>query len=253
MKGKTNWLTRLVYRVIRRLILIFYPKIEIVGVENLPDEPSIIVGNHTQMNGPICAELFLPRKNTTWCAHQMMEIKEVPSYAYQDFWGRKPRRIRWFYKALSYIIAPFSVCVFNEAKTIPVYHDARLLSTFKQTIKALQEDTDVVIFPECYTPHNHIVYEFQDKFIDIAKLYYKRTGKCLNFVPLYIAPKLKKIYIGKAVAFHPENPIETERQRIAQYLMDEITDIAVHLPYHTVIPYANISKKDYPVNRPKED
>lgn len=253
MKQKKRRLSRGVYRVVRRLVLIFYPKIQVEGIENLPQEPSIIVGNHTQMNGPICAELFVPGKNLTWCAHQMMELKEVPAYAFEDFWSRKPKWTHPFYKLLSYIIAPFSVAVFNVAKTIPVYHDTRLISTFKQTVKALDDGTNVIIFPECYTPHNHIVYQFQDKYIDVAKLYYKRTGKCLDFVPIYIAPKLKKMYIGKAITFCPENPIEQERQRITDYLMAQITSIAEALPCHTVIPYANISKKDYPTNRPKED
>lgn len=253
MKQKKHRLSRGVYRVVRRLVLIFYPKIQVEGIENLPQQPSIIVGNHTQMNGPICAELFVPGKNLTWCAHQMMELKEVPAYAFDDFWSRKPKWTHPFYKLLSYIIAPFSVAVFNVAKTIPVYHDTRLISTFRQTVKALDDGTNVIIFPECYTPHNHIVYQFQDKYIDVAKLYYKRTGKCLDFVPIYIAPKLKKMYIGKAITFCPENPIEQERQRITDYLMAQITSIAEALPCHTVIPYANISKKDYPTNRPKED
>ncbi len=30
--------------------------------------------------------------------------------------------------------------------------------------------------------------------------------------------------------------------------MEEITRIAVGLPKHVVVPYANISKKNYPVN-----
>ena len=54
--------------------------------------------------------------------------------------------------------------------------------TFKNTVKKLQEGKSVVIFPEHDVKHNHIVYEFQDKFIDIAKLYYKRTGIVLRVV-----------------------------------------------------------------------
>lgn len=253
MKKKSTRLSRGIYRFIRRMILIFYPKIQVEGVENLPEDASIIVGNHTQMNGPICAELFFPGERITWCAYQMMERKEVPAYAFEDFWSRKPRWTHWFYKLLSHIIAPLSACIFNEAKTIAVYHDTRLISTFKQTIQALDSGKNVIIFPECYTPHNNIVYEFQDKFIDVAKLYHKRAGKCLNFVPVYIAPKLKKMYIGKSICFCPENTIEQERQRIAHYLMDEITDIARSLPNHIVIPYANIPRKHYPTNRVKEE
>ncbi len=236
------------FRVIRRLVQIFYPKITVDGLENLPTDGCIVVGNHTQMNGPICGELYFPGKRKIWCAHQMMYVKEVPAYAFEDFWSGKPRWTHWFYKLLSYIIAPIAACVFQNAYTIPVFRDNRLLTTFKKTINALQEEEKVIIFPECYEPHNHIVYQFQDKFVDVAKLYYKRTGKAVSFVPLYIAPALKKMYLGKPIVFCPDNPMDEERQRICNYLMDSITEIAVSLPKHRVVPYPNIPKKDYPQN-----
>ena len=252
-KEKRNWFSYGVFRVIRFFVKLFYPKMKVVGGENIPAEASIIVGNHTQMNGPICAELYFPGKRQTWCAAPMMKVREVPAYAFEDFWSRKPKWTHPFYKVLSYIIALPAAAIFTNAHTIPVYHDARLMTTFKRTIASLQEDEHIIIFPECYEPHNNIVYTFQTKFVDVAKLYYKRTGRCLDFVPMYIAPKLKTIYFGKPIRFCPENPMEQERQRICDYLMDEITDIAVHLPLHTVVPYPNLSKKDYPTNIPKED
>ncbi len=252
MQQKTNKFSYGCFRVIRWLVWFFYPKMDIEGAENLPQDSAIIVGNHSQMHGPICAELYFPGKRKTWCAHQMMYCREVPAYAFEDFWSRKPKWTHWFYKCLAYLLAPVSACVFTNAHTIPVFHDARLLTTFKQTITALQNEENVIIFPECYTPHNQIVCQFQDKFVDVAKLYWKRTGKCAQFVPMYIAPKLKKVYLGKPIPFCPENPMEAERQRICNYLMDEITAIATALPRHRVVPYPNISKKDYPCNIPEE-
>ena len=242
-----------VYRAIRWLVKLFYPKIRVEGTENLPDEPVIVVGNHTQMNGPICCELYFPTDRYTWCAGEMMELKEVPAYAYRDFWSQKPKYTRPFYKLLSYIIAPLSVCVFNNAKTIGVYHDARIISTFKQTVRRLQEGASVVVFPEHDVPYDHILCQFQDKFIDVAKLYYKRTGKELCFVPMYIAPNLKAMYLGKPIRFQAAEPMEEERRRICQYLMEQISGIATALPEHRVVPYRNIPKKQYPLNRPKED
>lgn len=116
----------------------------------------------------------------------------------------------------------------------------------------LCDGTRVVIFPEHDVKYNHIIYDFQDKFIDIARLYYKKTGKELAFVPMYIAPKLRKMYLGKPIRFRSDAPSDAERQRICHYLMQEITDIACALPEHTVVPYRNIPKKDYPSNIPKE-
>lgn len=249
---KKNPISYACYRVIRGLVWLFYPKMTVEGTENLPEEACIVVGNHTQMNGPICGELYFPGKRKIWCAHQMMYLKEVPAYAFQDFWSSKPKWIRWFYRLLSYIIAPISACVFTNANTIPVFRDNRLLTTFKQTIAQLEEGSSIIIYPECYEPHNNIVYQFQDKFIDVAKLYYKRTGKTVSFVPMYIAPNLKKMYIGKPTVFNPEAPINEERQRIADYLMDAVTELAVNLPRHKVVPYPNMPKKDYPYNKEAE-
>ena len=244
--------TSLTFRVIKRLVRLFYIKYEVEGTENLPDEPCIIVGNHTQMHGPLACELYFPGYRYTWCAGQMMELKEVPEYAFTDFWSQKPKYTHPFYKLLSYLIAPLAVCIFNNANTIGVYRDGRILSTFKTTVKRLNEGASVVIFPEHDVKHNNIVYEFQDGFVDIARLYYKRTGKELAFVPLYIAPNLRKMYLGKPIRFCSSAPKSEEHARICRYLMGEITQIARGLPEHTVVPYRNIPKKYYPSNLSKE-
>ncbi len=240
------------YRLIKWLVRVFYPKTEIVGAEHLPPEPCVIVGNHTQMNGPIVSELYLPVERYTWCAGEMMHLREVPAYAYRDFWSQKPGWSRWFYKLLSYIVAPLSVCIFNNANTVAVYHDSRVITTFRESIRRLQEGASLVIFPEHDAPHNHILCDFQDKFIDLARFYYKKTGQALAFVPMYIAPALKTAYFGEAIRFDPAAPIAEERGRICAALMEAITKIACALPEHTVVPYRNIPKSQYPSNLAKE-
>lgn len=244
---KKPWL----FRFIKYLVRLFYPKIEVEGLENLPNEPCVIIGNHTQLNGPIACELYFAENYYTWCAAPMMKLKEVPAYAYKDFWSKKPKALRPFFKLASYLIAPLSVLIFNNARTIAVYKDSRVLSTFKESIAKLKDGNNVIIFPEHDVKHNHIVYDFQEGFVDIARLYYKRTGKELYFVPLYIAPKLKRMYLGKPIKYAADTPAAEERRRICDYLMNEITNIAVGLPEHTVIPYRNIPKRLYPKNTSK--
>ena len=245
--------TSVMYKIIKGGVRLFYPKTEVIGLENLPDEPCILVGNHAQMNGPICAELYCPGDHYTWCAGQMMQWEEVAPYAFEDFWSGKPKWAHPWFRLLSYIITPFSVCVFNNANTIGVYRDARIIGTFKNTVKRLQEGNHVVIFPEHNVKYNHIVYEFQDKFIDVAKLYYKKTGKDICFVPMYIAPDLRQIHLGKPVRFNHAIPMDDQRGMICRYLMDTVTDIACHLPRHRVVPYPNIPKRDHPCNLPEEE
>lgn len=239
----------LLYRIIKTCVSPFCPKMEVVGRENLPDEPAVIVSNHAQMNGPIACELYFPGDRYTWCIGDMMHLKDVPDYAYTDFWSHKPKYIRWFYRLLSYIIAPLSVCVFTNANTIAVYKDSRIISTFRDTVSRLCGGSSVVIFPEYDAPYSNIVNDFQERFVDIARMYYRKTGKKLSFVPMYITPELKKMVLGKAIVYDPKTPIDVQRTEICRYLKDEITAIGTALPPHKVVPYNNIPKKEYPMNR----
>ena len=245
MKKKTT----VTFKIIKSFVRLLYGKMEIEGLENLPEKHAIIAGNHTQLNGPIAGELFLDDNCYIWCAGQMMNWKEVPEYAFDDFWSQKPKWTHPFYKVLSHMITPLSVCVFNNARTVAVYKDMRIMSTFKESIKLLNQGANILIFPEKDEKHNNILYKFQENFVDIASLYYKKTGVSLLFVPMYIAPNLKKMYIGKGIEYNAENSIADERTRISAYLSDEITKIARELPEHTVVPYRNIPKKHYLSNK----
>ena len=240
------------YLLVCALIRLFYRRPEIVGAEHLSVGPCVIVGNHTQMNGPIIAELYFPGDPYIWCAGEMMHWREVPAYAYTDFWSFKPRWCRPFFRLLSYIITPLSVLLFNNARTIPVYHDTRLITTYRESIERLREGRSVVIFPEKNERYNNILYAFQDKFIDLARFYYKKTGEALSFVPIYNAPALHKTLIGEPIPFDPDRSIAEERARLCAALRDAITALAVSLPEHTVVPYRNIPRRLYPKNKPIE-
>ena len=108
-----------------------------------------------------------------------------------------------------------------------------------------------MIFPEKNAHYNHILYDFQEGFVDAARLYHRKTGREPFFVPVYLAPSLKKIVFGKPVRFDSSAPSKAERARISSCMKEEITRMAESLPRHRVVPYRNIPKKDYPWSRPE--
>ncbi len=241
------------YRLLYRIIWLLSPKYTLYGTEKLPEEPCVIVGNHCQMYGPIAAELYLPRPHYIWCIGEMMNRKEVPAYAFQDFWSIKPKALHWFYRLLSHLIAPLAEYLFTHAHTIPVRHDARVMTTFRQSVDRLGGGADIVLFPEKNEPYNGILWNFQEHFADLARLYYRKTGTAVCFVPMYTAPRLKSIHLGEPVRYNPETPDDAERKRICGAMMEAISGLASTLPQHTVVPYANIPKGQYPLNTDRTD
>lgn len=237
------------FRFIKGTVKCFYRKFKIIGDEFILSEPVVYIGNHAQMHGPLFAELYFPRDRITWCSGDIMDKSTAPEYIYDDFWPNKnPKKLKR-YKRLAKMIAPLASYIFTNADTIAVHHDQRGIATFKNSVKALEGGKSVIIFPEWRNAFNHIVNEFQDKFVDLARFYYKKTNKQIKFVPMYIAPKLKTVCFGEGVIYNPENQIDDERKRICDYLESEITKLAISLPKHKVVPYANIKKKLYPYNK----
>ena len=237
-----------VYRLVRKIVDFVMPVYQIEGAENIPDGPAVVVGNHSQMYGPLAAELFFPRKHYTWCISEMMEKDKVADYAYKDFWSKKPALLRPFFRLFSYMIPHLAEIIFTNADTLPVYRDKRVMRTFQLSCEKLKEGAVIVIFPEDYIDHNNIVHEFQRGFVHVAKYYYRQNGEAISFVPMYVCPQLKKLVFGKPIMFSPDNPSAQEADRICNYLQDAISEIAYALPRHRVVPYPNVSKKYYPYN-----
>lgn len=231
-----------------RAVKTVYRKYTVTGLENLPDAPCFIIGNHAQIHGPLVSQFYLPENSSTWCAAEVKDIKAAQPYAYQDFWSGKPPHVRWFFKLLSYIVAPLLVYIHTNARTIGVYHDHRVFATFRETIRRMEEGKHIIIFPEKAEEDNGILCKFQEGFVDTAMMYFKRTGRRAAFVPMYIAPSLKKVVLGAPVYYNEETPMEEERRRICTEMRDRITAMARALPRHTVTPYLNVAKRDYPTN-----
>ena len=246
---------KLSYGVYRAVVFIarrLFPSPTLEGVENLPEGPCVIVGNHAQMYGPIAARLYVPGDPLIWCTAEMMHLEEVPDYAYRDFWSMKPKTVRWFYRLLSYVIAPISVCVFTNARCIGVYRDMRLTNTLRETLRGLQAGASVVIFPEHGVAHNRVVCDFQEGFVNLGQLFARRTGEALSFVPMYVAPRLRKVVFGAPVRYQTGANPEAERRRVCDALMDAVTALAVAQPRHRMVPYLNLPRRQHPYNTPDE-
>ncbi len=238
----------IVFRIVRKLAEIVTPVMKIEGAENLPKGPAVVVGNHSQMYGPVAAELYFPKESYTWCISDMMEKECVADYAYKDFWSKKPAIVRPFFKLLSHMLPSISVSVFTNAATIPVYRDKRIMKTFQISCDKLKDNAAVVIFPEDYTEYNNIVHKFQRGFVHVGKYYYRQTGQAVPFVPMYVCPELGEMVFGKPIMFDPKNKSDEEAERICTYLQDAISEIAYSMPKHHVVPYPNVTKKYYPLN-----
>ncbi len=127
------------------------PKMRTEWAEPFIDEPCIFVCNHIGAMGPIHLAVNFPLRDNVaiWCNGQVLNREECAEYVRHDFWWKPESRLAPLYSAtIPHIAAAILPPVLQSAPTIPVYHDARVMTTMRQSIKALQEGRHVVIFPE---------------------------------------------------------------------------------------------------------
>ncbi|HHU56241.1 MAG TPA: hypothetical protein GXZ48_06115, partial [Acholeplasmataceae bacterium] len=240
----------LIFRIIRKIVKVFYIKVDVVGNIENTNNGHFYISNHAQLHGPLSLYLYFPQPKYIWVIGDMCNRKEVYPYAMKDFWGNKHKAVKWIYRIFAkLIVAPLAPFLFKHAQTIPVYKDSRLRQTFRETLKCLCEGENIIIFPESREKYNQFINKFQTRFVDIARPYYNKTKVKAKFYPVYTCPYLKKVIIGKPIEFNPENKLEYERERIINYLETQITNIGNSLPNHKIVPYDNISKKFYPYSK----
>lgn len=238
------------YKFFFHLIKFFYPKYKVEILSPLKENSGVFVANHAQAHGPLSTTIYFPRKRKTWTIGEMCNKDEIIDFVMEDWWRNK--KCQWFYKLISkIIIRPIVTPLMQNADTISVYKDSRLRRTMKDTLNALKNNEDIIIFPEHREKYNKYINKFQEHFVDVVSLY-ARSENELYFYPTYICPSLKKIIIGEAILFNSNEDINIERIRIVKELQKAITKIAESLPRHKIVPYDNISKRKMIYSKEKQ-
>jgi 1-acyl-sn-glycerol-3-phosphate acyltransferase len=198
--------------------------------------PSIYIANHATVATPTAIHLYFPGKKRPWVIGAMCSMKTIPEYASKEFWTNlKPAW--WYRKILPVVLSPIGYIIMRGAEAIPVYRDNRMIVTIKKTVQSLEEGVNVYIFPEYDAPYSEYHNDFEDGFVNVASVYYRKTKKKLKFYPLYNCLDKKIMSFGMPVEYNPENPIEEERKRITNYLKENITALAKEIGPHKVISY----------------
>ena len=208
------------------------------GAENVAldkDIPCVFVCNHGEILGPVVCMLFSPFPFRAWSAYEMLDktavIDRTMNGTFDSVRGVKRKMLQWL---MEHVGAPFLTWMLRSEFCIPVYHDnpRKLMQTFRETIAAMQEGDNILVFPEnaATAPgHKYVeegVSEFFTGFTMIGQMYANKTGKCPLFVPMYANKKKRIITYGVPTRYDADAPVNEEKERLCAYLRGEILRLA---------------------------
>ncbi len=209
------------FKVLRGIIGPFLPVRKAVYAEPIGEEPCVFIANHIGAMGPIYMAASFPERDciSIWCSEGVMDEKLIVDYARHDWWWRPESKFAPFYSAtLPYIAKAIVPKVMRSAPTIPVYRDSRIMTTMRQSIKALKDGKHIVIFPELPDGFDSHADKLQMGWLNIVSLYRRQTGKELRIMPVYIDQKARLFRVGKAITADAEIPLSEQEARIERYL-----------------------------------
>ena len=199
---------------------------QLKDVENVrlaEDDPIVYLCNHGEFYGPIAGMLYCPGFTRPWTISELCcDAQEATAYVKRytlkkvDWADKTKQRVAKF-------IAKNMLRLMQAVKSIPVFrHKPReLMSTFRQSVEALQNGANLLIFPEDPdTDPNSPGYKsgrpptlFRG-FPMLAQVYYNRTGKCCRFVPVLCHKGGRTVSFGTEILYDPNNDPIAERDRI---------------------------------------
>lgn len=210
-------------------------RLKVTGRENVrqKDMPVVFVCNHHELFGPLAAVLRLPYYFRPWVIYDAVDKELIAtklSARIMEFVPWLPNTIA---RGIGKAIAPLSYWVIMAQEPIAVYRDSRsIIDTMKETVSALECYDNILIFPEDRTKGEdgkfatQGVGEFFTGFSSIGRSYYKKTGRCLSFIPVYIDKQKRTLSLGQAVVYDPDNNKSAEKDRIVTTLHARMSRMA---------------------------
>jgi 1-acyl-sn-glycerol-3-phosphate acyltransferase len=215
---------RYFFKAIRHLFF----KSHLSGARNLrQSEPVILVANHAGSFGPVSVITSLPMRLYPWVAFEVTDRSTVAKRIQAEFLEQELHLRPPLSTYLGKVIGRVCVALMKDIDAIPVYAKSkRIRNTVQASLALLEQGKNILVFAEDSTRKmNDVLGEFRTGFIHVAKLYYEKTMKAVQFLPVAVNKKVGGIRIGAPIRFDATNSYSREKQRLQKALQDTVYDL----------------------------
>jgi len=219
---------RWVYRI---LYPFFHCRVRISKEMREREETVVFIANHYNVFGPASFVMSMKARFRAWINEELVSAETAETNLQPGLKQMFPflgdRMVAWLSKNL----AKLAATVLTRFGVIPVDRNqpSKLITTMRQSVKALEEGENLVIFPEVGLPEYSLtsVTPFFAGFATLGRLYWRKTGKALQFCPCYIDEQHHLIRLGELVTYNPEAAdITEETNRVSDELNAKIREMA---------------------------
>lgn len=230
------------FRGLKNFLKIFIRKPKFVFLEKVHPENTIFLSNHVGASAPVLLELYFQQPFRFWGTHEMTEgLRAVYKYLSTTYLHEKKHFSKVGAKILAFFICPFVNLFYKGLCLIPTYKDARLKKTMTESLNALNNKENIIIFPED-SSHGYFddLSKFFPGFITLAKLYLKQ-GNDSYIQVMYYAKKYRTFIVDKSIKFSQLLDQHLSSEDLAKEMCDKANDL--HEKYEEYIEFKHKKQK----------
>ena len=137
------------FAVIKFLMRPIYRRVKTVVLGPQLDNKCLYIINHANKSGPIIYDMYFPVRTVKWAAHQMLgNYASRKAYLRDVLYIQKNKMKKSAAAFKATFEAMFSPFFYKGMKMLPTYSGLKQMSTVKKSVRALDDDTALMIFPE---------------------------------------------------------------------------------------------------------
>ena len=214
IKNRPAWFS--IIKVISK-IFIRKPKIRFLG-EKI-SQPSLVLCNHNGAISPLKLELYFNYPFRFWGTYEMtLGIRSVYKYLKNVYFSQKKHFFKFISTIFAFFASPFVNLFYKGLNLIPTYPDTRLITTIHESLKTIENNSSIIIFPEdSHDGYHDKLTMFYAGFVSLAKHCFNH-GHDLPIFAAYYKNKTNELIIDRPIKTSKLLKSENSRQKIADML-----------------------------------
>ena len=222
VKSKRKWY----FNVLKKMMKIRYKKPQFIYLGEEISNGGVILSNHEGTDAPMSFEIYGNKPVRFWGAYEM-NSGLIKMYKYQSrvYFHEKKHWNLFGARMFCLIASPLTNLFYKGLNLISTYHDARFTKTIKESLSAIKNGENIVIFPEISNDgYKETLDGFYGGFVLFAEVC-KRGGIDLPIFVSYFHKKKKIYLIDKPIKYSELCKNGETREQITQMLCDRCNEL----------------------------
>lgn len=213
-KEKRKWW----FELLKKMMKGRYKKPTFIYLGEEITNSSIILSNHEGTDAPMALEIYLPKPVRMWGAHEM-NSGLIKMYKYQSrvYYHEKKHWNLHLARLFCLIASPLTNLFYKGLNLISTYKDGRFIKTIRESISALKDGDNIVIFPE--NSENGYLAELEGFYAGFVLLCEQCKKEGID-VPIFVSyfKKNENVYIVDKPILYSQISKDKSREEIAKEL-----------------------------------